>query len=89
MINEFYKTYQIKDYLESTENINPRDYIDCSLGTNPFIHSGYIDPSYPKLKQKLIEIIKEDMDINVTAKNISFGSWHYGNHQKFMSVYYQ
>lgn len=87
MINNFYKNFKVRDYLESNENIQLNNAVDCSLGTNPFIKSGYIDPSYSKLKSKLIEVIKEDIGVQLSMSNISFGSWHNGNYTKFMSVF--
>lgn len=87
MINNFYKEFKVRDYLENNTNINLDKALDCSLGTNPFIKNGYIDPNYNKLKNKLIDIIKEDIGIQLNKSNISFGSWHNGDFEKCMSIY--
>ena len=87
MINNFYKELKIRHYLENNDNLESKKAIDCSLGTNPFINSGYIGPNYSKLKNKIIEVIKEDMDVSLNIDNISFGSWHNGNIKKFVSIY--
>lgn len=77
MINNFYKEFKIKDYLED-KVVLKKNTIDCTLGVNPYIDSNYIDPTYPKLKNKLIEVIKEDTNKLLNTNNISFGTGSMG-----------
>lgn len=87
MINNFYKEFKVRDYLERNVNIELKGTLDCSLGTNPFVKNGYIDPNYNKLKNKLMEVIKKDIGIQLNTRNISFGSWHNGDFEEFMPIY--
>lgn len=77
MINNFYKEFKIKDYLED-EVVVKKHTIDCTLGVNPYIDTNYMDPTYPKLRKKLLEVIKQDTNIKLLPENISFGTGSMG-----------
>lgn len=73
MIDNHYKYFTVRDYLEDTiEKSN--DSIDCTLGVNPFIDENYTDPKYNNLKQKLIQSIYEDTQVLLRKDEISFSS---------------
>ena len=89
MIDEFYKNFKVKDYMENEKTNIKKDYIDCSLGTNPFISSRkiqkYIKKSksltneyaingYEELKGELLNLYRNILYENVGKDNISFGS---------------
>jgi len=78
MINSFYKNFKIRDYMGEEDFYKNRKTIDCSLGTNPFVKGGYIDPSYNKLKKYIKNAIKEDMKLDINYSNISFSSRYNG-----------
>ena len=73
MIDNHYKNFQIRDYLEDTIETN-ENVIDCTLGINPFIEENYIDPEYNGLKQKLIQSIYEDTQVLLRKDELSFSS---------------
>lgn len=77
MINNFYKDFKIKDYLED-EVVLKKETIDCTLGVNPYLDSNYIDPKYLKLKNKIISVIKKDIGKELSTDNISFGTGSMG-----------
>ncbi len=80
MISDFYENFKIRDYMGEEGFIKNRKTIDCSLGTNPFIKGGYIDPSYNELKSIIRKVIEKDLYISINYRNISFASWHNGSY---------
>ena len=88
MINEFYKEFKVKDYIES-QKLNISSKIDCSLGTNPFLDDNMIQKyvkyasslsnqyavnGYDNLKNVLINFYSNILSKNIGKNNISFGS---------------
>lgn len=89
MIKDFYKNFKIKDYMDNELKEKDIDYIDCSLGTNPFIEkkrvikyikranftpNEYVSNEYLLLKETLLNMYKPYMVDSVDKDNISFGS---------------
>ncbi len=91
MIDEHYKNFKVRDYMdeESLKSYLSTNIIDCSLGTNPFIHESMIKkyilecsseinkyPSleYELLKEELLKFWKEHLYNDINTKNIAFGA---------------
>ena len=92
MIDNFYKQFRVRDYMENEGRIleSKSKFIDCSLGTNPFLNENIIKKyvesgncvineypinSYEKLKEELIHFWKKYSNIsNLNKTNISFGA---------------
>lgn len=89
MIKDFYKKFRIKDYMDNELKEKKIDYIDCSLGTNPFIEkrrvieyikkadftpNEYVSNEYLLLKEALLDMYKTYVVDSVNKDNISFGS---------------
>ncbi|MBQ8131342.1 MAG: pyridoxal phosphate-dependent aminotransferase [Bacilli bacterium] len=73
MIEDHYKYFRVRDYLEDTIETGSNS-IDCTLGVNPFIEENYTDPKYNHLKQKLIQSIYEDTQVLLRKDELSFSS---------------
>lgn len=88
MINEYYKNFRVRDYMED-ETLGKSSFvnaIDCSLGTNPFIEDSMIKKyllecnceinKYPSLQYELLkeELLKFWKEYFVDKDNIAFGS---------------
>lgn len=79
MINEFYKNFRVRDYMNEDvlKSVSSKNIIDCSLGTNPFIDEKIIEKyikecsseinKYPYLQY---ELLKEEL-LNFWKKIIS------------------
>lgn len=89
MIDRYYKEFKVKDYMENEIINNDKKFIDCSLGTNPFISkrriqkyikkssslcNKYAVDGYELLKEELLNLYKNNINYNVNKDNISFGS---------------
>lgn len=89
MINQYYREFKVKDYMENEITKNNQKFIDCSLGTNPFIKKRRIEKyikksksvineypinEYILLKKELLKFYKDNLNENVDSDNISFGS---------------
>ena len=89
MIDEYYKGFKVKDYMKNEKINNVKKYIDCSLGTNPFISKrriqNYIKKAkslsneyalneYEVLKDELLNFYKDIIYKDVNKDNISFGA---------------
>lgn len=78
-IDEFYKNFKVRDYVEDNFKELPKKVLDCSLGVNPFQKNNneYPDIQYTRLKKCLL---KKFSEINNTLKeeNIAFGQGSIG-----------
>lgn len=89
MIDNFYKDFKIRDYMDSEDLKEQENYLDCSLGTNDFINGDIIRKyivkcnyelnkypivEYELLKKELFNYWKEYNCNNISTDNISFGT---------------